>query len=120
MNLRKIIVLSLLLLGNGSMAARAQTPSTDQIAAGRNFARLVCAACHVVTGDHNEIPILRPPAPSFHVLAKRPTLTEQSLREFLASNHRNIAPVEAMPNPRLVDYQIDEIVAYFLSLKAAN
>jgi cytochrome c1 len=47
-------------------------------------------------------------------------LTEAWLREFLGSNHRNMGPHEAMPNPRLADYQIDEIVAFMMSLKAAK
>jgi cytochrome c1 len=29
-----------------------------------------------------------------------------------------MGPHEAMPNPRLVDYQVDEIVAFMMSLKA--
>jgi len=31
-----------------------------------------------------------------------------------------MGPHEAMPNPRLVDYQIDEIVALMMSLKAGK
>jgi mono/diheme cytochrome c family protein len=99
---------------------QAQVSSDDQIAAGRKFAERVCGACHVVTQLHDEVPILMPPAPSFAVLAQRSALMEESLREFLGSNHRNLGPAEAMPNPRLVDYQIDEIVAYFMALKAAK
>jgi mono/diheme cytochrome c family protein len=101
-------------------AARAATPSADQIEAGRQFAHRVCGACHVVTQQRDELPVLAPPGPSFAVLAQRPLLTEQGLREFLGENHRSMGPHEAMPNPRLADYQIDEIVAYMMSLKAAK
>ena len=100
--------------------AEAEVPSGDQVAAGRKFAEMVCGACHVVTQQRDELPVLAPPGPSFAVLAQRSALTEQSLREFLGSNHRNLGPAEAMPNPRLADYQIDEIVAYFMTLKAAK
>jgi mono/diheme cytochrome c family protein len=100
--------------------ARAGPPSADQIEAGRQFAHRVCGACHVVTQQRDELPVLAPPGPSFAVLAQRPLLTEQALREFLAENHRSMGPHEAMPNPRLADYQIDEIVAYMMSLKAGK
>jgi mono/diheme cytochrome c family protein len=118
---RKLAIVTLALwaaLAQG--AARAGTPTPDQIEAGRNFAHRVCGACHVVTQQREELPVLAPPGPSFAVLAQRPLLTEQALREFLAGNHRSMGPHEAMPNPRLADYQIDEIVAYMMSLKAGK
>jgi len=120
MTIRKLVIVTLLLLASLASGAKAEMPSGDQIAAGRKFAQLVCGACHVVTRDLDEIPVRRPPAPSFAALAQQPSVTEQSLREFLGSNHRNVGPAEAMPNPRLADFQIDEIVAYILALKAAN
>lgn len=101
-------------------AKASEVPSIDQVAGGRKLAQMVCGACHVVTIRREEQPVLNPPATSFAVLAQRPSLTEKSLREFLGSNHRNLGPAEAMPNPRLADYQIDEIVAYFMTLKAAR
>jgi mono/diheme cytochrome c family protein len=100
--------------------AQAAVPGADQIAAGREFAHRVCGACHVVTQQGDELPVLSPPGPSFAVLAQRPQLTEPALRDFLASNHGGMGPHEAMPNPRLADYQIDEIVAFMMSLKAGK
>lgn len=97
--------------------AHAGAPTSELVAAGRSFAQRVCGACHVVTPLSKEVPLLSPPGPSFAALAQRPLLTEQALREFLASNHGTMGPHEAMPNPRLVDYQIDEIVAFMMSLK---
>jgi mono/diheme cytochrome c family protein len=108
----------ILLAGLASSGAQAETPAADQITAGRNFAHLVCGACHVVTQQRDELPVLAQPGPSFAVLAQRPLLTEAALREFLGTNHRNLGPAGAMPNPRLADYQIDEIVAFMMSLKA--
>jgi cytochrome c1 len=54
------------------------------------------------------------------VLAQRPQLTEPALRDFLASSHGGMGPHQAMPNPRLADYQIDEIVAFMMSLKGVK
>lgn len=111
---------TLALFANLPSPAQTEVTSIDQVAAGRKLAEMICGACHVVTTRRDERPVLNPPAISFAVLAQRPSLTEKSLREFLGSNHRNLGPAEAMPNPRLVDYQIDEIVAYFGTLKAAR
>ena len=118
MMLRQSVLLTLMLSVAFTSLARAETPNSDLVAAGRSFAQRVCGACHFVTAQSKEMPLLSPPGPSFAVLAQRPLLTEQALREFLASNHGTMGPHEAMPNPRLVDYQIDEIVAFMMSLKA--
>lgn len=116
----KWLLPGLALLGALAQPALAQTQAPpDLVNAGRDFARLVCAACHVVTREGGEAPVLQPPAPSFVELARRPSLTEPSLRAFLASDHGRIGPAAAMPNPRLADYQVDKIVAYLMSLKAA-
>ncbi len=120
MSLRQAALLTLMLSASFAPVAQAGTPNSNLIAAGRDFAQRVCGACHVVTPQREELPVLSPPATSFAVLAQRPSLTEQSLREFLTSNHGSMGPREAMPNPRLVDYQIDEIVAFMLSLKATK
>jgi mono/diheme cytochrome c family protein len=120
MTLRKSGLLTLTLLAGLASVAQAETPSSDLVAAGRTFASRVCGACHVVTQQREELPVLAPPGPSFAVLAQRPLLTEASLRDFLGQNHRSLGPHEAMPNPRLADYQIDEIVAFMMSLKAGK
>jgi mono/diheme cytochrome c family protein len=120
MTTRKSVLVTLVILAGIGSPAQAQALNGDQVAAGRNFARRVCGACHVVEQQRDELPVLAPPGPSFAVLAQRPHLTGASLREFLGSNHRNMGPHEAMPNPRLADYQIDEIVAFMMSLKAAK
>jgi mono/diheme cytochrome c family protein len=114
---RNAALVTLMLLAGLVSPAQAGTASSDLVAAGRKFAQRVCGACHVVTEQREELPVLAPPGPSFAVLAQRPLLTEAALREFLGSNHRGLGPREAMPNPRLADYQIDEIVAFVMSLK---
>jgi mono/diheme cytochrome c family protein len=117
---RKSRLMGVVLLVGLAGGAQAETPGSEQIEAGRKFAGRVCGACHVVTQQRDQLPVLAQPGPSFAVLARRPLLTEQSLREFLGSNHRDLGPAQAMPNPRLADYQIDEIVAFMMSLKAGK
>ena len=120
MMLRQSALLTLMLSVAFASLARAETPNGDLVVAGRSFAQRVCGVCHVVTAQSMETPLLSPPGPSFAVLAQRPLLTEQTLREFLASNHGAMGPHEAMPDPRLVDYQIDEIVAFMMSLRTGK
>jgi mono/diheme cytochrome c family protein len=120
MAIRKSTLVTLALLGALAPPALAETPSADQVEAGRKFASRVCGACHAVTGQRDELPVRTPAGPSFAVLAQRPSLTEGALREFLGSNHRTLGSAESMPNPRLVDYQIDEIVAFMMALKAGK
>lgn len=100
----------------------AVTPSRaeDEISAGRAFALRVCSACHVVAENQRFAPILKPPAPSFFVIARRADLSEGFLREFLSVPHGNKGKSSKMPNPQLVQYQIDEVVAYLLSLKSGS
>jgi mono/diheme cytochrome c family protein len=114
------MVVAVVVMAAFTSLARAETADSEQVAAGRVFAGRVCGACHVVTQQRDELPVLAPPGPSFAVLAQRPQLTEGRLREFLGSNHSGLGPHEAMPNPRLADYQIDEIVAFMMSLKAGK
>ena len=116
MTLARSVLLTIAMTGSLAGPLRAQDNSSAMVASGHKFAEAVCGACHVVQKEGN-IPILDPPGPSFVALAQRPDLTEQSLRDFLGSNHRGMGPANAMPNPRLADYEIDEVVAYVLSLK---
>jgi mono/diheme cytochrome c family protein len=90
----------------------------DQVAEGRTLAYNVCGVCHVVPDKPNVPLALGFSAPSFIDLARRPSFTEKTLRQLLASDHRRVGPAQAMPNPRLNDTQIDDIVAYFEALKA--
>lgn len=94
-------------------AARA---ASDAVVRGRAFAELVCSSCHAVS-DKAAVPLLREPGPSFVQIAARPSTTEMSLRDFLANEHPALGSAGRMPNPRLADYQIDEVVAYILSLR---
>jgi len=90
----------------------------DQVAKGRALAWGICGTCHVVPGNQPGPTALGPPGPNFVDLASRPSLTEESLRQFLASSHRRIGTDQAMPNPRLNESQIEQIIAYFEALKS--
>ena len=90
----------------------------DQVAEGRTLAYNVCGVCHVVPDKPNAPLGLSFSAPSFVDLARRPSFTEATLRQLLTSSHRRVGPDQAMPNPRLNETQIDNIVAYFGALKA--
>ena len=80
-------------------------------ARGGRLAQLVCSVCHVVSRDDTHVPRLAPPGPSFVEVAARPSTTEVSLRAYLTTKHPEMGPAGQMPNPRLVDYEIDELVA---------
>ena len=49
MIIRRIAIVTLVLSASLAASAQAETPAGEQVAAGRNFARRVCGACHVVT-----------------------------------------------------------------------
>lgn len=85
--------------------------------AGRAVAYNVCGWCHVV-GLHQQIgPALRDPGPSFRAIANRPRVSAGSLRHFIESTHPVSAAPHEMPNPQLTDDQLDDVVAYILSLR---
>ncbi|WP_094193638.1 c-type cytochrome [Bradyrhizobium viridifuturi] len=89
---------------------------SDLVSRGRDFADLVCSACHVVS-ERKQTPILRDPGPAFVQIARRASTTDGGLRAYLDTKHPDMGPSGRMPNPRLADYQIDEVVAYMLSLR---
>jgi len=90
----------------------------DQVAEGHALARGVCGTCHAVPGSPGPVAAFGPPGPNFVDMARRPSLTEESLRQFLTSSHRRVGTNQAMLNPRLNDSQIEQIVAYFETLKS--
>lgn len=75
---------------------------------GRQLAQNWCSDCHAVgpAGDaaNGEVP-------SFVSIANMPSTTSISLHAFLQTSH------ERMPNLVLTQTQIDDVVAYILSLK---
>jgi len=114
------IIFSFLLMGT-YMLAKAESLSREELVSqGRKFAVLVCAACHVVATDQRSPPILRTPGPTFDAIANKPETTETSLRTFLLTTHGKVINPPGMPNPELADYQMNEVIAYILSLRRNN
>lgn len=98
----------------------AQEATSSQITSGRELTLSVCGACHVVTKDQSDIPTLRNPGPSFVSIVNRPGFSIDVFRRYLNLKDPNLGPHQGMPNPELADYQIDEIVAYVMSLKVVS
>jgi mono/diheme cytochrome c family protein len=84
-------------------------PEPGDARAGQRLAVTWCANCHQVApggpGPANDA------AASFAAIVAMPSTTSMSLRVFLQSPHGN------MPDYRLTREQMDDVVAYLLSLR---
>jgi len=89
----------------------------QDIQRGREIALLVCTSCHVVETDQKYTVILRPPAPPFESIARKPTTTADSIAAHLKTTHRGADNPVGMPNPQLTDSYIEQVTAYLLSLR---
>ena len=101
------------LLTTGPTAALAQAgggPPLGDPAAGRGLAERVCWACHVIP-DWEPPAIEAPGAQPFEELAADPAVTGMALYAFLRSSH------PTMPNFIFSDEELNDIIAYILSLK---
>ena len=113
-----IAAIPLVALGVVAGAAWAQESNvTDDVQQGHRLAVMICSNCHAAANDQPFQPILRQPAPPFESLAQRSTITADSVRTFLTATHRDISNPEGMPNPQLLDFQINQVTAYLLSLR---
>lgn len=101
----------------GLCSASAQSGQDDDVQKGHQLAAMICANCHLAAPDQGSVPILNPPAPSFASIAQRQDINADSLRQFLMTTHRGLDEPQGMPNPELMDYQINDIVTYILSLR---
>jgi mono/diheme cytochrome c family protein len=81
----------------------------DDIGHGREIARTICAACHVVAQGQLVSP--NSEAPPFPVLAATPGMTTIALTAALLTSHR------MMPNIILQPDERRDVIAYILSLK---
>jgi len=82
-------------------------------ARGLAYAKQVCAKCHAVEqGDMFSPEIL---APTFETVAKSEGMSERALYVWLqAGNH------ESMPNLMIPQGDLDDVVAYIMSLRSVN
>lgn len=105
-------ILSTLLIPLALCIASETSAQEENVSKGRALAQEICAQCHDIGRDRPYTPIMQPPAPSFDALARRHKLDEANLRRFLAAPHGGVLAKTKMPNPELLDYQIDAITAY--------
>lgn len=103
----KWLAIMLLAVSPAMSAARAQTGS-EALAHGRAVAEAWCANCHVVSGSARSG---ADAAPSFASIARRaPDPAE--LRGWLANRHKS-----TMPNYDLSRSEVEDVIAYLLSLR---
>lgn len=76
---------------------------------GRELAGRICAECHPVKKGQESNKLS--PAKAFQAIAQNPARTEMGLRVFLLTPHRN------MPNFILTNDEVDNVIAYILSLR---
>ncbi|KAF2992620.1 hypothetical protein OGR47_06180 [Methylocystis sp. MJC1] len=108
-----IFLIALALCAASETLAQDQSVSkVESVSSGRSLAQDICAYCHDIGRDRPFTPIMQPPAPSFETLARRRKLDEANLRRFLAAPHGGVLGKTKMPNPELLDYQIDALLAY--------
>ena len=93
------------------LALDGPVPAQDRtdVSRGHALARLWCRDCHGVEPGEKTGPYETPP--SFQSFAGNPEITEVALKAYLQTTH------PLMPQVKLKPDEIDEIVAYILSLK---
>jgi mono/diheme cytochrome c family protein len=80
------------------------------VAAGHNFAREACNACHVVEAEQRK-PRRIVIGPAFRDIANTRGMTATALRVFLTTSHPK------MPNLILTPEEIADVTSYILSLR---
>jgi mono/diheme cytochrome c family protein len=80
------------------------------VSAGHAFARQECVACHVVEAGKAR-PRLIAIGPAFPVIANAPGMTATAMHVFLTTSHPK------MPNVILTPTDMDDVIAYVLSLR---
>ena len=87
---------------------------------GHELAENICAYCHVVDPGNVNPTVLYPPGPPFAEIANRGDWSLEALETFLRATHRDAKDPKGMSNPQLLDFQIEAIAAYVLSLRKAK
>jgi len=67
--------------------------------------------------DQRPARVLAAPAPSFDSIAHRPDINADVLQHLITSTRRNVEHPAGMPNPYLLEYQVQQVVTYILSLR---
>ncbi len=104
-------LLGALALVAGSAAAGAQ--DWGDPGKGLSFARKTCAECHDLSAGEQRLPMRG--APSFKAIANTPGMTATALIVWFRSAHPLLP--KTMPNLVIEDDDMDNVVAYILSLR---
>jgi mono/diheme cytochrome c family protein len=80
---------------------------------GLAYAKKVCAECHAVEAGHEVSPNIM--APSFGAVAGTPGMNARALVVWLQSSDH-----ATMPNLMIASGDLDNVVAYIMSLRARN
>lgn len=91
-------------------SAAAQQRADGNPAEGKRLALELCAGCHVVAEDQERPAI--DVVPAFAAIANRPDTTAFRIRVFLRDT-----PHPVMPNFVFTDEEVDDLIAYILSLR---
>jgi mono/diheme cytochrome c family protein len=110
-----LAALSSLLLAGPAWAQMVNSANT--IRRGHDLASIACANCHQVAVDQRPARVLAAPAPSFDSIAQRPDINADVLQHLITSTRRNVEHPAGMPNPYLLEYQVQQVVTYILSLR---
>jgi mono/diheme cytochrome c family protein len=111
----------LLIAAISALAGSALAAPPGEVRAGKELALQVCAYCHVVAADQPAPPSLRQPTPNFQDIANAPTTNAKSLRRFITTTHWDARTLPmTMPNPLLMDEDVNGVVAYILSLRTVG
>jgi mono/diheme cytochrome c family protein len=89
-------------------ASPAACQTAASLARGQEITERACAGCHALGGDRS---VEGTPAPSFRSIAARPNQPPQRLASFIMTPHR------PMPGLNLSLADVNDVVAYILSLK---
>ena len=91
------------------LALAQRTPGNESN--GHQLAKTWCAGCHFVEAHELNA---KDAVPSFAAVAAMKSTTQLSLDAFLQTSHHN------MPDWRLTRQQVDDVVAYILSLRSSS
>jgi mono/diheme cytochrome c family protein len=94
------------------MATVAGAATLGDTGAGRLYAETHCASCHSIVPDGNTSPV--DAAPPFQVVADTPGMTRTALFVFFRTPHAT------MPNLVVQGDDVDNVIAYILSLKSTK
>jgi mono/diheme cytochrome c family protein len=93
-----------------AILSTAEAQEAGNAEAGHAYAKKVCAECHAV--ERGETEILNPP--SFQNVADSSGITERALAVWLRNPHPN------MPDFILPQADMENVIAYIMSLKSAS